>query len=75
MLINDKIDVDHCIANGTLCKFTGIVLKNGIQLNSCKEKIMIENYEVNCIDCAFIKHIVVTLEDDTLCYIEPKKLL
>ena len=73
MLINDNIDVDHCIANGTLCKFTGIVLKNGIQLNSCKEQIMIENHEVNCIDSAFIKHIVVTLEDDNLCYIEPKK--
>jgi len=32
-MINDNLDVKKCIANGTMCEFKAVVLKEGIALN------------------------------------------
>lgn len=43
LMINDNLDVKKCIANGTMCEFQAIVLREGITMNDL-ENIVIDGF-------------------------------
>ena len=45
-MITDNIDVDHSIANGLMCKFVGVELKQDMRPFT----IYINGYYVNCVE-------------------------
>ena len=49
LMINDNLDVKKCIANGTMCEFKAVVLKEGIALNDLVDSIVIDGFYVRCI--------------------------
>ena len=61
MLI-ENTDVDNLIANGSLCIFKGLKLKNGYQ---DLFKISIDGYYVNCVKAEHVKYIVLELKCNT----------
>jgi hypothetical protein len=69
LCINNNIDVPNCLANGAMCKFVGIELKDewisdsGYSRPDCMEKILIDGYYVNCIDADKIEHLIVQMID------------
>lgn len=63
--INHNIDVTKCMANGAMCKFKGIIVKDEYRESpsACMEKILIDGYVVNCIDANKVKSLVVEMMD------------
>ena len=66
MYINDNIDVANCIANGAMCTFEGIILKNGLVFTQCREKIIIDGFYVNSIESKFVESLVVKMLDGNI---------
>ena len=62
LMINSNFDVQNCIANGTMCKFEGIILKDGVAINDL-EKICIDGFYVRCASVSQIHSIKLKLID------------
>ena len=70
MLI-ENTDVDNLIANGSLCIFKGLKLRNGYQDIF---KIRIDGYYVNCVKAEHVRYIALELKCNTprTIHLEPK---
>ena len=62
LMINNNIDVKNCIANGAMCKFKGIVLKDNKTLE-CLHKIEVDGFYVNCVEASDVQSLVVEMLD------------
>ena len=58
LMINNNIDVKNCIANGAMCKFKGIVLKDMERRDSI-HKIKVDGCYVNCVEACDVQSLVV----------------
>ena len=61
LCINQNINVERCIANGAMCKFIGINLKEGAE--RYVETIIIDGYYVNCVQACHVHSISVEMID------------
>ena len=61
LCINENIDVQNCIANGAMCKFIGLRLKEGAE--NCVETILIDGFLVNCVEACHVHSISVEMMD------------
>ena len=61
LCINQNIDVENCIANGAMCKFMGITLKDDTV--QCIERIKLDGYYVNSIEACHVRSIAVEMID------------
>ena len=68
LCINQNIDVEKCIANGAMCKFIGVNLKEGTE--KYIETILIDGYCVNCVEACHVHSISVEMMDGNH---DPKK--
>ena len=55
------MDVGNCIANGAMCKFVGVNLKEGAEVHV--ETILIDGYFVNCVEACHVQSISVEMMD------------
>ena len=62
MCINKNIDVENCIANGAMCKFKGVIFKDGKD-ETCLEKVIIDGYYVYCVQAQDLEAIQVEMKD------------
>ena len=60
VMITKNIDVEHQIANGAICSFKCVKLKNGYQ--DCNT-IKINGYYVRCVSASNVEHIELQLMD------------
>ena len=63
LCINQNLDVGNCIANGAMCKFKGIVLKEGFQPETAFTPILYDGYHVNTVDASLVQYLVVEMID------------
>ena len=70
LMLNENMDVENAKANGTMCTFESIVLKEGICFDDL-EKILIDGYYVWCAEASQVLHIKVKVcdADDEIPYI------
>ena len=61
--ITQNLDVGNCIANGAMCKFKGIVLKEGLQPETAFTPILYDGYHVNTVDVSSVEFLVVEMID------------
>jgi hypothetical protein len=80
VMINDNIDVENCIANGTMCEFEGVVFKEGVTFEDLR-KVVIDGYYVWCAHVSQIKCLKLRLLDGLkhkdeirYTYLEPQKI-
>ena len=71
-MLNNNMDVDNAQANGTMCTFQSVVLKDGLSISDL-ETIIIDGYHVLCADVSQIKHLKVEISDanNQVAYIDP----
>lgn len=62
VMINDNIDVENGLSNGTMCKFIGLNLKAGVEWDDL-ERIQIDGYYVWCANVTQVKSLRVQLLD------------
>ena len=62
VMINKNLDVENCVANGTMCKFAAIVLKPDVNYADL-ERICIDGYYVWCANETQIESIKLQLLD------------
>jgi hypothetical protein len=62
LMINDNLDVKKCIANGTMCEFQSIVLKEGITMSDL-DVIVIDGFYVRCADVSQIESMKLKILD------------
>jgi hypothetical protein len=62
LMINDNLDVKKCIANGTMCEFQSVVLKEGITVNDL-DIIVIDGFYVRSVEVSQIKSMKVKILD------------
>ena len=62
LCINENKKVDSCIANGAMCEFKGLVLKQGVTMNDM-EKIMIDRFYVWSIKVSQLEGLKVEMLD------------
>ena len=62
LCINENKDVESCIANGAMCEFNGVLLKQGVTLTDL-EKILIDGYYVWSLKVTQIEGIKVKVVD------------
>ena len=62
LCINENKDVESCIANGAMCEFNGVLLKQGVTLTDL-EKILIDGYYVWSLKVTQIEGIKVKMVD------------
>jgi hypothetical protein len=71
LMINQNEDVSHCIANGAICEFKGIVLKHGLTYDDL-DVIVIDGYFVWCACVSQIEALRVNMVDGNLLYPDEK---
>ena len=64
--------MEHCIANGAMCKFKGIILKDDLVPQECFEPILIDGYYVNSVQASCVKLLVVEMIDGNSQNMEPR---
>ena len=62
LCISENLDVSNCVANGTMCSFEGIVLKEGIAMSEL-DIIVMDGYYVRCADICQVQSIKVKILD------------
>ena len=71
VMITENIDVENCIANGSMCSFKGIELKKGLGPHHLGY-INIDGFYVRCVDAENVQHIVLELQENRKLGIPPK---
>ena len=61
-MITENLDVQNSMANGSMCTFKGIKLKNPQKTMEC---INIDGYYVNCVEANAIEYMEVELQEHT----------
>ena len=61
LCINENINVENCVANGTMCKFLGVTLKEGLE--DQVETILIDGFHVNCVEACHVHSVSVEMID------------
>ena len=72
LYINDNIDVPSCIANGAMCTFKGLNIKDGIIPSNCIDVVQIDGYYVNSIEAKYVENITVEMLDGNTNPAQPK---
>ena len=58
-MISENIDVVNSMANGSMCKFVGLELKDNVTMGS----INIDDYYVNCVEADDVEYMVLELQE------------
>ena len=59
VMISENIDVVNSMANGSMCKFVGLELKDNVTMGS----INIDDYYVNCVEADDVEYMVLELQE------------
>jgi hypothetical protein len=63
VMVTENIDVKKCIANGAMCKFKGLTLKDGISLADLKI-IIVDEFHVRCAEVSQVESIQLELDEN-----------
>ena len=64
-MISANTDVVNSMANGSMCKFIGLELKDNVSIRS----INIDDYYVNCVEADDVEYMVLELQELSLIHI------
>ena len=59
VMISENVDVVNLMANGSMCKFVGLELKDNVSIGS----INVDDYYVNCVEADDVEYIVLELQE------------